>query len=71
MVLTWQNSFATAFTIQVSDDAGTWTTLYSTTTGTGGTQTLAVSGTGRYVRMLGTQRAPKVSMNARRYGFWL
>ena len=37
--------------------ASTWTTIYSTTTGTGGTQTLAVSGTGRYVRMNGTARA--------------
>ncbi len=33
-----------------------WTTIYSTTTGTGGTQTLSVSGTGRYLRMYGTVR---------------
>jgi hypothetical protein len=31
-------------------------TYYSTTTGTGGTQTLSVSGTGRYLRMYGTVR---------------
>src|SRR5947209_19127105 len=31
--------------------------IYSTTTGTGGVQTLNVSGSGRYVRMYGTQRA--------------
>ena len=35
----------------------TWTTIYSTTTGTGGIQTLAVTGSGRYVRMNGTARA--------------
>src|SRR5690606_23476624 len=36
---------------------GPWTTIHSTTNGTGGTQTLDVSGSGRYVRVLGTQRA--------------
>ena len=35
----------------------TWTTIYSTTTGTGGTQTLSVTGSGRYIRMYGTARA--------------
>src|SRR4051794_2260610 len=57
VVLTWETAYGTAFQIQVSDDAATWTTIYSTTTGTGGTQTLNVSGTGRYVRMYGTARA--------------
>ena len=57
VVLTWEAAYGTAFQIQVSGDAATWTTVYSTTTGTGGTQTLNVSGTGRYVRMYGTARA--------------
>ena len=35
----------------------TWTDIYSTTSGSGGSQTLPVSGSGRYVRMYGTQRA--------------
>ncbi|WP_414635962.1 discoidin domain-containing protein, partial [Actinophytocola sp.] len=55
--LDWEAAYARSFQIQVSDDATTWTTVYSTTTGTGGNQTLAVTGTGRYVRMLGTARA--------------
>src|SRR6267154_383851 len=49
--LQWETAFATAFQIQVSPDAATWTTIFSTTTGTGGTQNLAVTGTGRFVRM--------------------
>ena len=57
VVLDWEIAYAVAFQIQVSDDGTTWTDIYSTTTGTGGSQTLAVSGTGRYVRMYGTQRA--------------
>ena len=57
VVLTWETAYATAFQIQVSTDATTWTSIYSTSTGTGGTQTLNVTGTGRYVRMYGTARA--------------
>ena len=55
--LVWEAAFARAFQIQTSPDASTWTTVFSTTTGAGGTQTLTVSGTGRFIRMLGTARA--------------
>jgi beta-glucosidase-like glycosyl hydrolase len=57
VVLNWEAAYATAFQLQVSADAANWTSVYSTTTGTGGVQTLAVNGNGRYVRMLGTARA--------------
>jgi hypothetical protein len=57
VVLNWEAAYATAFQLQVSNDATNWTTIFSTTTGTGGVQTLAVTGTGRYVRVLGTTRA--------------
>ena len=50
-------AYGKAFQIQTSNDGTTWTTIYSTTTGTGGIQTLPVTGTGRYVRMSGAQRA--------------
>ena len=56
VVLTWETAYGKAFQIQVSNDASNWTSIYSTTTGTGGTQTLNVSGTGRYIRMYGTAR---------------
>ncbi len=57
VVLNWEAAYATAFQIQVSDTGSApWTTIYSTTTATGGVQTLNVSGTGRYVRMYGTAR---------------
>ena len=55
--LNWETAYATAFQIQVSTDNTNWTTIYSTTTGTGGNQTLSVTGTGRYIRMYGTARA--------------
>ncbi|MBB5895862.1 discoidin domain-containing protein [Kutzneria kofuensis] len=56
VVLQWEAAYASAFQIQTSDNGTTWNPIYSTTTGTGGTQTLNVTGTGRYVRMLGTAR---------------
>ena len=56
VVLRWENAYARSFQLQTSPDGATWATIYSTTTGTGGVQTLAVSGYGRYVRMNGTQR---------------
>ncbi|HWF79816.1 MAG TPA: discoidin domain-containing protein, partial [Streptosporangiaceae bacterium] len=65
VTLMWEAAYATAFQIQVSSDNSTWTTIFSTTTGTGGTQTLSVSGTGRYVRMNGTTRATQYG-----YSLW-
>ena len=57
VVLNWETAYATGFQIQTSTNGTTWTTIFSTTTGTGGVQTLNVSGSGRYVRMNGTARA--------------
>ena len=57
VALYWESAYAKAFQIQTSSDGVNWTTIYSTTTGTGGIQTIPVSGTGRYVRMYGTVRA--------------
>src|ERR1035437_2582988 len=57
VVLNWEAAYGRAFQIQTSTDAVNWTSIYSTTTGTGGVQTLSVSGSGRYVRMYGTTRA--------------
>jgi len=56
VVLNWETAFGSAFQIQTSNDGTNWTTIFSTTTGTGGIQTLNVTGSGRFVRMFGTQR---------------
>jgi len=57
VTINWETAYGKAFQIQTSNDNSTWTTIYSTTTGTGGTQTLNISGSGRYIRMYGTARA--------------
>ncbi|MBX6769477.1 MAG: discoidin domain-containing protein, partial [Actinomadura rubrobrunea] len=56
VVLNWEAAYARAFQLQVSTDGSTWTPIYTTSSGTGGTQTLDVTGTGRYVRVYGTAR---------------
>jgi hypothetical protein len=57
VVLDWEAAYASGFRIEVSNDASTWSTIYSTTTGTGGDQNLDVDGSGRYLRLWATQRA--------------
>jgi C1A family cysteine protease len=59
VVLRWEVAYGRGYQIQVSDDASTWSDVYSTTTGDGGVEeiTLALSVSGRYVRLLGTERA--------------
>ncbi|MFE2015987.1 cellulase family glycosylhydrolase [Streptomyces sp. NPDC059491] len=59
VVLDWEAAYARGYRVQVSNDPNfsTWTDLFATTTGDGGTDTLTVNGTGRYVRVLGQSRA--------------
>ena len=65
VVLNWEAAYGKAYQIQTSNDATNWTTIFSTTTATGGVQTLTVSGSRRYVRMYGTQRATQYG-----YSLW-
>lgn len=56
VVLNWEAAYGKAFTVQLSDDASTWRTVATVTNGTGGNQTVAASGTGRYLRLNLTAR---------------
>ncbi|GAA4194551.1 hypothetical protein GCM10022252_39120 [Streptosporangium oxazolinicum] len=64
--LNWEASFGRAYQVQTSTNNSTWTNVYSTTTSDGGVDDLNVSGTGRYVRVYGTQRA----LPAYGYSLW-
>ncbi|MFZ3474789.1 discoidin domain-containing protein [Streptomyces sp. 4.24] len=57
VVLRWEAAHAKAYRIELSTNGTDWSTAYSTTTAAGGTETLSVSGTARYVRMQGVTRA--------------
>ncbi|MEU0666652.1 discoidin domain-containing protein [Streptomyces lavendulocolor] len=57
VVLRWEAAYAKAYRIELSTDGTNWSTAHSTTTGAGGTETVPVTGTARYVRMHGVTRA--------------
>jgi hexosaminidase len=55
--LTWEAAYGRAYQIQVSLNGTTWTTVYSTTTGDGGVDSIPLTPVqARYVRMYGTAR---------------
>jgi beta-glucosidase len=54
--LLWNTNFAINYQIQISTDDTNWTSVYTTTNGSGGTEDILISGRGRYVRMYGAQR---------------
>ena len=64
----WEAAFATAYHIEVSSDATTWSQVSATTSGAGGTESVSVpSGTtGRYVRLTGTART---TIGGAQYGY--
>lgn len=65
-VLSWQNAYATAYQIQVSNDGVNWTNAYEQDSGGGGTEDFTFpSQRARYVRMYGTQRATQYG-----YSLW-
>ena len=56
--LTWDKAYARAYRLQVSADGATWTDLYQTRDGDGGGDDVkGLRGSGRYLRLLATQRA--------------
>ena len=55
--ITWSSSYGKNYTIAVSNNASTWTAIKTITNNTSTTNTNSVTGTGRYVRIYGTQRA--------------
>ncbi|WP_244226713.1 discoidin domain-containing protein [Paenibacillus protaetiae] len=63
--LKWETAYAKSYKLQISANGNDWTDLYSTTTGTGNEETIPVNGSGRYVRMLGTERATQFG-----YSLW-
>ncbi|MDX6432308.1 MAG: hypothetical protein QOE54_4674 [Streptosporangiaceae bacterium] len=57
-VLRWEAAYGKAYKIQVSGDATTWTTVYTTASGNGGVDNLTFTArNARYVRFYGTTRA--------------
>jgi endo-1,4-beta-D-glucanase Y/chitodextrinase len=55
--LNWEAAYGKGYKIQVSTNASTWTDAFTTTTGNGGIDDVTFAAkSGRYVRVLGTER---------------
>ncbi|MEV6766034.1 discoidin domain-containing protein [Streptomyces sp. NPDC051105] len=65
VVLNWETAYGKDYKVQISANGSSWTDLTSVTGGDGGTDSLAVSGQGRYVRMQGVHRATQYG-----YSLW-
>ncbi|MEM8923008.1 MAG: discoidin domain-containing protein [Actinomycetota bacterium] len=53
----WETAYASAYTIEMSDDRNTWTQAYATTTGDGELDDLTgLEATGRYIRLVSSDR---------------
>jgi beta-glucanase (GH16 family) len=66
IAINWESAYAKGFSIQFSNDGSSFTQAYTTSAGTGGQQSITVSGTTRYVRINLTERA----LAAYGYSFW-
>ncbi|WKU05338.1 protein kinase [Micromonospora sp. HUAS LYJ1] len=65
VVLRWERAYAVSYQVDVSADGTTWSRVFATASGTGGTVTVPVAELpARFVRLTGTQRAG-------RYGYSL
>nr|WP_321453868.1 family 16 glycosylhydrolase [uncultured Carboxylicivirga sp.] len=56
VILKWQYAHASAYEIQISDNAQDWNTIYTETAGNGETDDITLNGSGRYLRILCNQR---------------
>ena len=55
VVLEWADNYATSFSIQLSEDNNTWSTVYNTTSGNGGSDTISFNAaSARYVKLNST-----------------
>ena len=68
--LAWEAAYGKAYQIQVSNDGTNWTTIYSTTSGSGGFDDFDVSGSGRYVRLYLTQRGTSYGYSLWEFGVY-
>jgi CxxC motif-containing protein (DUF1111 family) len=57
VTLYWQRSYATDYQIQVSTNASSWSTVKTVNSSAGGTESIDITGSGRYLRVLGLKRS--------------
>jgi len=65
--VSWDWAYATSYQVQLSNDASTWTTIYSTSSGNGGVDDIFQNASARYVRVYATA---KTSVSTGGYLMW-
>jgi hypothetical protein len=68
--LEWDPAYAKSYEVQVSDDARTWRTVHSTTTGNGDIDTIDVAATARHVRLHLTSRGTGWGYSLHEFGVY-
>ncbi|MEV8376230.1 discoidin domain-containing protein [Kribbella sp. NPDC056861] len=68
--LIWEGAYAKSYRIEASDDGNNWRPVFSTTTGNGDVDSVASGGTGRYVRLTGTQRGSGYGYSLFEFGIY-
>lgn len=68
--LAWESAYARAYRIETSQDGQNWTTVKSVDNGDGNIDDFDVSGTGRYVRLTGTQRGTGYGYSLYEFGVY-
>ncbi len=68
--LVWEGAFAREYRVEVSDDGNAWRALYNTAAGNGDVDDITTGGTGRYVRLTGTQRGTGWGYSLHEFGIY-
>lgn len=68
--IVWEAAAAKNFEIQVSNDGVNWTSVYSTTSGNGGTDNFNFTATARYIRMYSTARTTVYGNSIYEFEVW-
>ncbi|RII11817.1 F5/8 type C domain protein [Streptomyces sp. YIM 130001] len=68
--LNWEASYAKAYTVQTSDDGENWRTVHEVTDGNGGIDDFDATGSGRYVRVEGTERGTGYGYSLYEFGVY-
>lgn len=68
--LHWETSYAKTYTIQTSDDGQNWRTVHEVRGGNGGVDDIDVNGSGRYVRVNGTERGTGYGYSLYEFGVY-
>jgi len=70
VVLRWEAAYAKVFNVKFSSDGSTWSTVAAVTNGTGGTTTLNVPGSARYVGIECITRATVYGFSLYEFEVW-